>query len=205
MLRLILGTVTLAAAGYAVKEYCETERCPWELWESEEDSKEPMYQDTLKESSYEIAKQFYKQKKVLYKSAMSEYETFLQTHSLEIDSVEFDQKLQKQKFEDEIVTDEVQSYMDKILLNMEILSANLTVVIKTFNSNELPVADAQTKIKTYIKAIYDLAHLQLFSDSFTRHEVQKNEILETLVGVMDLSIKKEVIHVDLNGEFKVQK
>ena len=30
MLPLVLGGITLAAVGYGVKEYCESEGCPWD-------------------------------------------------------------------------------------------------------------------------------------------------------------------------------
>jgi hypothetical protein len=30
LVRLLIGGVTLAAAGYAAKEYCEENGCPWD-------------------------------------------------------------------------------------------------------------------------------------------------------------------------------
>lgn len=177
MLRLILGTVTLAAAGYAVKEYCETNGCPWEDWEFEEYNQPTKPQETSKES-FKHSKQFHKQKKAIYKDAMANYQDFLSKYSLQDEAIDFDVKLEKQKIEDANVTDQVSSRMEKILHSMETLQHNLSVAMHNYETD----TQIWEKIQSYAQVFYNLAHVGL---------LDKNAVLETLVDAMTLCMQKK--------------
>ena len=193
--RLILGTVTLAAAGYALKEYCETNGCPWEEDTRYDEEEKPAQSKNETSQSFKQAKQFHKRKKALYKEAMTHYREFLDKHSIEDDTLDLDAKMIKQKFPDELVDDEVASYLEKIVKTLEILTYNLKLAIESYDNKE----DELSKIQNYAKAIYDLAHTQLFSQSIYGQSFQKDVILETLVGVMELAVRKDAVFVDLSG------
>ena len=193
--RLIIGAVTLAATGYAVKEYCETNGCPWDDDAPYEDEK-PTQKKSETKQSFKQAKQFHKRKKTLYKEVMTQYGEFLKTNSIEDDTIDPDAKMIKQKFPDELVNDEVASYLDKIVNTMEILTHNLQLAIKSYEGKE----EDLRKIKNYAKAIYDLAHTQLFAQSIYGQSFQKDVVLETLVGVMELAVRRDVVFVDLGSE-----
>ncbi len=216
LVRLLIGGVTLAAAGYAAKEYCEENGCPWDdtitpspSYEHEKEQEEKV--------SYEKATNFHKRKKALYKTSMKTYREFLEKHDIKDDTLQTDTKLLKQKFPDTIIDDEISSYMEKIINTLETLSYNLALHIKFVGFKESKEIDKESLqlIQTYAKNIYALAHVAFFidplsdeaitkikmSDTFYyRKKLNKEGLLSTLVEAMSLSIKKESIHVDLSGE-----
>lgn len=215
LVRLLIGGVTLAAAGYAAKEYCEENGCPWDDTitpsPSYEHEKEPE-----EKVSYEKATNFHKRKKALYKTSMKTYREFLEKHDIKDDTLQTDTKLLKQKFPDSIIDDEISPYMEKIINTLETLSYNLALHIKFVGFKENKEIDEESLqlIQTYAKNIYALAHVAFFMDPFSdetitkfkmpdtyyRKKLNKEGLLSTLVDAMSLSVKKESIHVDLSGE-----
>ena len=184
MLRLIVGGATLAAVGYALKEYCEEEACPWDEFLSSEQSRE-------KEPSFKngaIAKEFHKQKKSIYKKSMQEYKAFLETQNISDAELPLDSKLTKEKFSDERAEDVI-LYIQQISDTLEILSCNLDLEIRYFS-------DDKEKITQYAQSIYALSHLKLFN---RKYRVNETEILSALVKAMALTSQKNSIHVDLEG------
>ena len=215
LVRLLIGGVTLAAAGYAAKEYCEERGCLWDdtitpspRYEHEKEPEEKV--------SYEKATNFHKRKKALYKTSMKTYREFLENHDIKDDTLQTDTKLLKQKFPDTIIDDEISSYMEKIINTLETLSYNLALHIKFVGLDENKEIDDESLqlIQTYAKNIYALAHVAFFidpfnyetitkfkmSDTFYRKKLNKEGLLSTLVEGMSLSVRKESIHVDLSGE-----
>ena len=218
LVRLLIGGVTLAAAGYAAKEYCEERGCPWD---DEVITPSPSYEhkqekEPAEKVSYEKAREFHKRKKALYKTSMKTYREFLEKHNIKDDTLQTDTKLLKQKFPDTIIDDEISSYMEKIINTLETLSYNLALHIKFVGLDENKEIDDESLqlIQTYAKNIYALAHVAFFidpfsnetitkfkmSDTFYRKKLNKEGLLSTLVDAMSLSVKKESIHVDLSGE-----
>ncbi len=195
LVRLLIGGVTLAAAGYVAKEYCEENGCPWDettiSYRNEDDDLKEK-----KPQSFKKAKQFHKQKKALYKDIMEEYKKFLSKYSLEDDTLNPETKIAKQKFTDENVDEEVKSLMDKVLKNMEILNHNLSIgmqyfrFVKVKEEQEKAVAD----IQIYAKALYDLAHVELFKDGYFGQQFQKDLVLEKLVEAMALCMQKDICY-----------
>ena len=213
LVRLLIGGVTLAAAGYAVKEYCEQEGCPWD----DTITDLPRYEhekETEANVSYKKALDFHKRKKALYKTSMKIYHEFLEKHDIQDDTLRTDTKLLKQKFPDTIIDDEINSYMEKIQTTLEILSYNLALNIKFVGIDDNKRVDEMSLelIQAYAKYIYALAHAPFFlydgevitkfkmSDSFYRKRLNKEELLFRLVEAMSLSMKKESITLDMRGE-----
>lgn len=213
--KILIGGVTLAAAGYAVNEYCEEYGCPWD----DDAASSSSYRDeeeTQEKVSYQKALDFRKQKKALYKTSMKIYREFLEKHGIKDDVLQLDIKLPKQKFPDTMVDDDISSYMDKIINTLETLSYNLALNIKFVGLNESKDVDEERLklIQAYAKNIYALAHVAFFVDSFSGEAItkftifnspysqkfNKEEILSTLVEAMSLSVQKESIHVDLSKE-----
>jgi len=217
LVRLLIGGVTLAAAGYAVKEYCEENGCPWD----DEIIPLPSYEHKQEKEpegkvSYEKALDFHKCKKELYKASIKTYREFLEQHGIEDNTLQTGAKLLKQKFPDSIIDDDIDSCMEKITNILEILSYNLALNIKFVALDENDKVDEKSLklIQNYAKNIYALAHAAFFidtpsgnvitkftmPDSFYRDRLNKGGLLTILVEAMSLSVKKESIHVDLSGE-----
>ena len=211
MLRLILGGVTLAAAGFAAKEYCEENGCPWE-----DSSFSSSYEKDDETVNYKKSLAFHKQKKEFYKTAMKTYSKFLTQYNIQDDTIQTDAKLLKQRFADEIIDDEISSYMDKITATLEILSHNLTLGIKLvkINGGEKVDEESLSQLQAYARSIYALAHAPFFLDEYSGEVLtklkeydsiddallNKEGLLSVLVEAMSLAVQKESIHVDLSGE-----
>ena len=132
MLRLLFGSVTLAAAGYAVKEYCDTYGCPWD--DAIESYDENSTQTEEKNKSFKQAKEFHKQKKVLYKKAMVAYQEFLQNLDVEDAGFDHNAKIKKQKFPDDVLDSEVQQYIKKSTKEMKSNFKRYTSMLKLFTT-----------------------------------------------------------------------
>ena len=215
LVRLLIGGVTLAAAGYAAKEYCEENGCPWD----DEITPSPSYEHKQEKEpeekvSYEKALDFHKRKKELYKASMKTYREFLEQHGIEDNTLCTTTKLLKQKFPDSIIDDDIESCMEKITNILEILSYNLALNIKfvALDENNKVNEKSLKLIQNYAKNIYALAHAAFFidtssgdvitkftmSDSFYSDKLNKGGLLTILVEAMSLSVRKESIHVDLS-------
>jgi len=99
MLPLIVGTVTLAAVGYAVKELCEEEGYFFDEFES---------LNTTKSKNSDVAKKFHSYKKGLYKIAKKQYREFIEQHNV-VNVINLDEKLPKEKFSQKMITAEIES------------------------------------------------------------------------------------------------
>ena len=194
MIPLIIGGVTLAVVGYAIKEICEEEGCPWDNESSAfEKAEEQTASETVKSSKK--SKEFHKFKKNIYKTSMREYKEFLQKYNIENNDIATDLKLQKQKFSDEQITDELESYISQISNTLEILSHNLSLGIRMVQNEKSLEDDVVKKLNSYVDSIYQLSHLELF-DKWQR--VNQVEILSLLVKAMGQATQKDTIHVDLD-------
>ena len=207
MLPFIIGGVTLAAVGYGIKECIKNDDCvsttkdklsdgALALYDSidkiEEKLKVGIYEleptstekETLqtKETIHKLAKEFYKSKKKIYKNTLKQYKDFTEKPSIDLDT-----KLQKEIFEDSLVTSEVESYIKQILNTLDVISANLDINIRFHNTQV-------EKIDYYIKSIYELSHLKIFDKS---KNINKIEILSTLVQSMESALHKDGIQLDL--------
>lgn len=214
LVRLLLGTVTMAAAGYAVKGYCEDEGCPWESKKrsSESDYSDKEEKEPQEELSYKKAIEFHKTKKGFYKSSMKSYQKFLDKYSLIDEEINTDSKLVKQKFSDDMIDEDIESYMKQINDILDILSYNLSLGMKVSAlGKDEPTQESITQLRGYAKSIYTLSHISFFVVGWTNKIIQitnknvatqfnKENILEALVTAMSLSMQKESIHVDLSGE-----
>jgi len=192
MIPLIIGGVTLAVVGYAIKEVCEEEGCPW-------DSKTSTFEKTEEAETVmnsKKAKDFHKFKKNIYKVSMQEYQEFLEKHNLQNDDITTDLKLEKQKLSDEMITDEIESYINQISNTLEILSYNLSLGIKMMQNEKSLEDEVVQKLNSYANSIYNLSHLKLF-DQWSR--VNQVEILSVLVKAMGEATQKDTIHVDLDA------
>ncbi len=195
MLRLVIGGVTLAAAAFAVKEYCEEEGCPWD---EEYSSSSTTTRDTTKDTKEMLitkSKEFHKTKKELYKPVMKAYNEYLVKYEIDEESAEVDTKLKREKFADESIDTQAQEYIDKILNTLDILTYNLSLGLRIIVGDDKPDDATVEKLDKYAKSIYNLSHLQLFN---TNHELNQTEILSCLVDAMSLATQRESIHVDLS-------
>ena len=114
---------------------------------------------------------------------------------MENNDIATDLKLEKQKFSDEQISEELESYIKQISNILEILSYNMSFGIRILqNEKSLENSDVE-KLNSYAKSIYNLSHLELF-DKW--RSVNKVEILSVLVIAMGQTTQKDTIHVDLN-------
>lgn len=199
MIPFIIGGVTLAAVGYVIKEYCEEEGCPWD---------EPSYSNSASEEdistasndesniSFKKSKEFHKFKKEIYKTSMKEYQEFLQKHQLQNSTISTEAKLEKYKFDDELITDEIASYITQISETLDILSHNLSLGIRLTQNQQIIEAADVTKLNNYTNSIYTLAHLELFDAD---QNLNKVEILSALVQAMGSTTQKDMINVSLES------
>ena len=153
--------------------------------------------------STDISKQFLKQKKKIYKVSMQEYQAFLEKYNIQNSLVTTDSKLLKQRFPDNVVNDEIESYMSQFIKNLEILSHNLSLSIREADLDAQEVSsETISQIQATAKSIYDLSHLAFFIQadeeaSTSSIKLNKENILSLLVDVMSHLVKKEMLHISL--------
>jgi len=191
MLRLIIGSVTLAAAGYALKEFCEMEGCPWDEQRASSSSTDTT---TKKQTTYTYAKKFHKKKKTAYKNGMQAYAMFLEQYKVEDKEIQTDLKLRKQKFPDESVNEEVKTALEKITHMTEVLSYNIQLHCQLLKQQTELKKEDKELMQQYAHSLYALAHLNIFTlyDTFN-----KSEFLEVMYDAMSLCVGKDSFYVDL--------
>ena len=194
MIPLIIGGATLAVVGYAVKEYYNDEGSPWDNYsialKKVEGNKESEDMKSSKKS-----KEFYKYKRYIYKTSMQEYQKFLEEYKIENNNISCSIKLEKQNFNDEDITDDLESYINKISNILKILSYNLSLGIRMVQNKKDLEDDVVIKINSYANNINKLSHLKLFDKLQNLNQL---EILSSLVIAMELAIQKDTIYVDLD-------
>jgi len=195
MIPLIIGGVTLAVVGYAIKEICDEEGCPWDDNTSTSATTEAR-SDTATVKSSKKSKEFHKLKKNIYKISMQEYQDFLEKYKIKNNDIATDTKLEKQKFSDEQITDEIESYTNQISSTLEILSHNLSLGIRMVQNEKTLEDDVIEKLNSYANSIYNLSHVKLID---RWHSVNQVEILSVLVNAMGQAAQKETLHVDLDA------
>jgi len=221
MLPFIIGGVTLAAVGYGIKECIKDEDCTTTLQDKVSDGALALYDgiDKLEEKLgvgiydiqttstqtddttsqieplYKLSKDFYKSKKEIYKTSMQKYVEFLSSNSLQSD-ISTDIKLQKEKFCDDVVSDEVKEYMQQITTILETTDYNLNFRLK--QQKDKTTIDENDKQNIYkdAKNIYELCHLKLYDND---SEVNKVEILSQLVKAMTPTVSKTKYYLDLSS------
>jgi len=195
MIPFIIGGVTLAVVGYAIKEICEEEGCPWDDSTSASATTEEK-SDIATVKSSEKSKEFHKFKKNIYKTSMQEYQDFLEKYKIKNNDIATDTKLEKQKFSDEQITDEIESYIKQISSTLEILSHNLSLRVRMLQNEKDLEDDVVEKLNRYANSIYSLSQLKLFD---RWQNVNQVEILSILVNAMGQATQKDIIHVDLDA------
>lgn len=197
MLRLIIGGVTLAAIGYAIKEYCEEEGCPWDK-PSHTNTKNTTEDETNNVSNDDSKKlkEFYEFKKDIYEESMTRYQEFLQKHQLQNSEISTEIELEEEKLIDELITHEVASYIAQISNTLDILVYNLSLGIRLLENKQVIEASNVAELNNYANNIYVLSHLKLFD---AHENLNKVEILSSLVQAMGLTIQKNTIHVNLES------
>lgn len=188
MLRLIMGSVTLAAVGYALKEHCAAEGCPWD----EKPTSSTV--DTKKQKNGKIAKEFHKNKKIAYNKGMKAYQTFIEQHKLKDTNIETDVKLKKQKFPDVYVTEEVQSALDRISNMIKILSYNIELNTNLLKDKSEISKEVQDEMYKYAQSLFTLSNLKIFIGIKL---LNKNDILQAMYDATALSVQNNTIHVNL--------
>ena len=197
MLRLVIGGVTLAAAAFAVKEFCEEEGCPWddEIYSSADTTETKNKKKDKKKMQNTISKEFHKTKKEFYNPVMKNYEAYLIKYDIDNDGIDVDAKLHREKFADESIDAQTQEYINKIVNTLDILTYNLSLELRMSIGDDKPDDETAEKLDKHAKSIYNLANLQLFNNN---NELNQTEILSCLVEAMSLATQKESIHVDLS-------
>ena len=212
MLPFIIGGVTLAAVGYAIKEICEEEGCPWEdSTSSEKNRDKERNTNTVKDFSWgnytssgnnnqelktsKIAKEFHKVKKSIYKISMQGYHDFLVKHNIDNRNIPTNSKLEKQKLSDELINDELKLYLKQITTILESLSQNLLLGIKVLQNNKNLEEDVVERIHEYTQSIYNLSHLKLLDEW---QNVNKVEISSTLIKAMEQVENQGTAQIDLD-------
>jgi hypothetical protein len=194
MLRLIIGAATLAAAGYAAKEYCETEVCPWDDISYTPSTSE---KSVKKPKNGKIAKEFHKHKKEHYQKGMQHYQSFLEKHDLQDRYVKTDVKLSKQKFPDDYVSEDAKLAIERISHMIEILSYNIEFNSKLLNERTEIDKEDQELMSKYAQNLFALAHLEIF---IGLKLLNKNGIAQAMYEAMSLSVQKDTIHVNLQQD-----
>ena len=127
---------------------------------------------------------------------MKKYQEFLEKYKIENNDITTDLKLEKQKFSDEQITDELEAYISQISNTLEILSHNLSLGIRMVQNEKILEDDVVEKLNSYANSIYTLSHLKLFDQWQSVNQV---EILSVLVKAMGQATQKDTIHVDLDA------
>jgi len=126
MLPFVLGGIALAAVGYGVKEYCESEGCPWD--EDDTSSKE--------RNAFES---FYTSKMHLYRGRFEELRTIL----LKVEHTDFvveegftpvEEKLSSSKVTEEMKV-QIALHGEMLAYSGKILSHYISVLIKLLESS----------------------------------------------------------------------
>jgi len=141
------------------------------------------------------SKKFHQYKKNIYKASMQEYQEFLEKHNIKNNDLPFYSNLEKHKFSDEQITDDLEAYINKISNILEILVYNLSLGIRMMKNKKSVENDELIKLNNYANSINKLSHLKLFDEW---QNINQLEILSTLVIAMELSIQRESIYVDLS-------
>ncbi len=125
MLRLVLGGIALAAVGYGVKEYCESEGCPWD--------EEP---ERTYSAPVNLFESIHKQKLELYEHKL---------HNLKVLLLKFENTNEKLQFKDSINIHEeklLQSELEddvKLYANMYMQALKTSVRLVESYSDDLKV------------------------------------------------------------------
>jgi len=127
---------------------------------------------------------------------MKKYQEYLEKYKIENNDITTDLKLEKQKFSDEQITDELEAYISQISTTLEILSLNLSLGIRMIQNEKSLEDDVVEKLNSYANSIYTLSHLKLFDQWQSVNQV---EILSVLVKAMGQATQKDTIHVDLDA------
>lgn len=189
MLPLIIGSVTLAAVGYAVKEYCEDkDYLPWNESVSSTVTPTPVAHNTTK------SKEFYNLKKSFYQPTLKKYATFIEKHQLENPTIDITQKLQKEKFDDAVVTEELNGFIKQISSILKILTYNIDLKICLLEKQEEKQESELTELNQDLTNLYNLSHLKLFT---SYQQIDKVEILSALVKSMVTMTQKNSIPLEL--------
>ena len=158
MIPLIIGGTIVSMIGYAIKEVCEEEGCPWDTTtQSNSISKE-----AKKFINSDEAKEFHQFKKKIYKTSMQAYQDFCKQYDIENDFTLSYMKPEKQKFSDEQITDELELCIEKITDTLEFLSEKLLSDVENLKNKKEIEDNEIDKLKNYTLSIYDLLQLELF-------------------------------------------
>ena len=158
----------------------------------DDENEKPKYSNT---HITKKSKEFHKFRKDIYKASMREYQEFLKKYDIEDKNTLTYTKLKKDKFSDEQVSDELESYISKISNTLEILSHNLSLGMRMAQNEKSLEDDTVVALNNYANSIYNLSHLKLFDKN---QMLNKVEILSVLVEAMELSTQKNTIHVNLD-------
>jgi len=204
MLPIIIGTVAITAAGYALKEFCEEEGCPWDT-HSASTSSETSNQESKEETDFTKSLAFHKKRKKLYKNSMKEYQEFLNRYEITQDAFSTTQKLEKQKYNDLLIDEEWKSLMLQVEQTLDTLFYNLSLGIKLIKVDDAKKSQDEESLKhlqNYALHIHRLSHINFINDIFPYGgcSLNKTAILLALVEAMSLMTKKDTIHVDLSSE-----
>jgi hypothetical protein len=219
MLRLVIGGVALATVSYALcGDGCDyfssgsKKRNRYDEEDEQNDVNENENEKKIKNSN--MAKEFHKYKKYIYKKSMEELDDFLIEYEVQDSDIATDTELEKQKFSNEQISEELESYVTQITDTLEMLSQNLSTHLKMLENKTEVDDDTIKKIVDISKNIYALSHLELFVNkqdvygsvlsagmaftAETSKTLNKLEILSTLVEAMALNKNKDKLHVDLS-------
>ena len=168
MLPLVLGGIALAAVGYGVKEFCESEGCPWDEASSSTRTKKK-----------NVFKKLHKRKMTIYDTNFKTLKEHLsQIKNLKELPLDIEEKAPtKEKLDHSDVTGEVKVYVEQYIDILRDANSVLVIYVKKVEEimhTSLDYREYSKKDKKFLKKLYrfmkemqDVLSLKLLDDNNT--------------------------------------
>jgi len=152
MLPLVLGGIALAAVGYGVKEYCESEGCPWD----DEPQRETSTPVNVFEALHKQKVELFESKLVKFKKLLLKIEHETKKSDFEDETYIYEEKLAAHELEDDVKL-YATSYKN-VLHTSAHLVERYVATLELVLSKQIPYKNLATAEKKFIKKSYKLTH-----------------------------------------------
>jgi len=143
---------------------------------------------------YRTSEAFYVLKKSIFEEFKEEYKKYTQFENA-IKNINTEIEIEQEMFDEGKLSNELSSYIRQISQTLEVLSYNFTLTLKLVIQEKKIDEETNAILKNYTNSIYNLTHMTLFKQDGSLNNI---EILSSLVKAMELSVKKDSIHIELD-------
>ncbi len=183
MLPLVLGGIALAAVGYGVKEFCESEGCPWDAEVSKESSK----------TSKNIFEKIEERKRELHEEVLSQFKEYLLA-TVHKKQWKFEEPtvLTYEKFSQNQIPKDVKLYAKMYLEMLEDISLDFRYISQVLKEKSKPYKNFTKEQKKLVKNAYKLFNLSY--EFFALKLLDNNELnIEVIAPLKVLKNDLEVL------------